>query len=229
MAYEKKVYKKPDERRARYTGLNLTNVNEEKISRLLFWSSLNGNPRINVYLDNEVYTNSKPDWNKIIIASFQPLDLKVFIEDCKTKIKEDKNDFCETICYYPKFVNGVKTDERMVRGIVRFGKDKNDTWYLYIEEPDKGKIKFDILPSAWHTARLSRDATGDDTKEARCKKYAIAYIDILERLFNWDIADALVKVEHITAREGGNIIKPVANTGSVTEVKESGTDLDSLF
>lgn len=228
MAYEKKVYKKPDERRARYTGLNLTNVNEEKKSRLLFWSSLNGNPRINVYLDNEVYTNNKPDWNKIIIASFLPLDLKVFIKKCRIKLKEDKNDYCETVCYYPKFVNGVKTEERMVRGIARFGKDKNDVWYLYIEEPEKGKIKFDILPDNWHAFRSSRDATSDDSKESLSFDYGEAYIDLLEHLFKADIADALIKVEHITTREGGNIIKPVTNTGSVTEVKES-TDLDSLF
>lgn len=240
MAYDnKKVYKKPDDRRARYTSLNLTNVNEEKKARLLFWSSLNGNPRINVYLDNDVYgIDSKPDWNKVIIASFKPLDLEEFIQDCKDKIEEDKNDYCEVTCLYPKFNNGVKTDEKTVRAIVRFGKDKNNVWYFYIEEPNKAKIKFDIAPSGWHVARASRDDVNETSVEVRSRKLAKAYLRLLDKLFTADLAGNL-KVDIIPSKDFGNDDKKrnsytptqnsdVSSTSAIT-VKESGTDLDSLF
>lgn len=228
MAYEKKVYKKPDDRRARYTSLNLTNVNEEKKTRLMFWSSLNNNPRINVHLANDVYTDNKPDWNKIIIASFKPLDLEEFIQDCKDKIDEDKNDYCEVTCLYPKYNNGVATEEKMVRAIVRFGKDKNNIWYFYIEEPNKAKIKFDIAATGWHVARASRDDVNETSAEVRSKKLAKAYLRLLDKLFTADLATGGLKVDIIPGRDNNGGSKPIVPTNTVTE-SNSTTDLDSLF
>lgn len=232
MAYDnkKRVYKKPDDRRTRYLPLNLSNVNEEKKNRLMFWSSLNGNPRINVHLDNDVYTiDSKPDWNKVIIASFKALDLEEFIQDCKDKIDEDKNDYCEVTCLYPKYVNGAATDEKMVRAIVRFGKDKNNIWYFYIEEPNKAKIKFDISVSGWHVARFSREDVNETSIEVRSKKLAKAYIRLLDKLFTADLASSALKIDIIPSKDGGATSeKPIVPTNTVTESK-STTNLDDLF
>ena len=133
-----------------WTRFRLTKENKDKSDRAsLQWQIDYDNPRMVVYTSNN--NTKKPDgsldYNKRITAAFKFDDLPIVFATFDSVIK-GPNDTEETIeCKNVQWVNGVKTDTIYVQCTVHIGKDSDGVVYIYLEEGDKPKIKFEFLPN----------------------------------------------------------------------------------
>lgn len=175
------IIKKRDER-VPFHSLTLVNYSDENKVRSLNWGTLNGNPRMTVFLDNTKKPDGTTDYDKMITAPFLPLDLLVTIDYLKEVLKKGVNDYEEFHCLYPKYVNNQKTDDVVVKAKIRFGIDKEGIVYFYVENINGIKIKFTITQGGWHLFKNGKDAIEDKSKSELSQKYAKKYLDILERL-----------------------------------------------
>lgn len=187
MAYEPK---EKDVKQAKYAGLLLTSISEEKKTRTLTWSSRDGYPRITVFTDNEIKKpDGSMDYNKMITAPFAILKLKSAIRLWTKVLDENVNGTYEEVdCMYPKIENGVKhDDEKVIRAKARFGIDNNGICYFYIEDNNKPKIKFNIVEDGWHVWRARKNAIENRNMSEMSKEHARSYLEILTALFLEDI------------------------------------------
>ena len=133
-----------------WTRFRLTKENKDKSDRAsLQWQIDYDNPRMVVYTssNNTKKPDGSLDYNKRITAAFKFDDLPIVFATFDSVIK-GPNDTEETIeCKNVQWVNGVKTDTIYVQCTVHIGKDSDGVVYIYLEEGDKPKIKFEFLPN----------------------------------------------------------------------------------
>lgn len=178
-----------NDRRSNFLPLNLRNFTEDGKIRSLTWGSLNGNPRLTVFLDNTKKPDGTIDYNKMIIAPFKPLEMLTAIGYFKEVLKKGENDFEEIDCLYPKYVNNEKTEEKVLRAKIRFGIDKDGIAYFYVENVNGIKIKFNIVEEGWHLWRNGKNAADNKSKSELSQKHALSYLNILESL----VKDLVIK------------------------------------
>lgn len=239
-------------RQSKYTSLTLTSTTEDGKTRTLLWGMREGYPRMTVFTDNEIKKgDGTMDYDKMIIAPFTVNKLGATIDLFREVLKEDKNDYEEIDCVYPKIENGVKSEtEKVIRAKVRFGIDTKGICYFYIENSAGIKIKFNIAEDGWHVFRKGKGAVDNRTASDLSKRYAKAYLDLLYEFFESDAKSNGIVVSYIPVKSSFNnkkpyqnnkykqntYVKPEASTQEETKTKiksseESftGTTLDDLF
>lgn len=204
MAYDNT--QKPDIKTTRFMSLDLTSYDENKKVRRLFWSTRDGNPRITVYTDSEILKpDGKMDYDKVIIAPFSAMKLKMAIKLFKEIVAEGKNDYVEIDCMYNKYDKGVRTDELLVKATVRFGIDKDGVCYFYLMDGNKPKIKFNIGSDGWHVIRKGREAVNPLSVGEMSQRLTVEYFDLIVDLFKLDFIEKNRVTRSIPAREDINI------------------------
>lgn len=163
----------------------------------LQWSIRMGYPRITIYTDTSVVNqDGKMDFSKIIIAPFDYVNLKVFLEYFKKVINGENDNSYSVNCYNVKFKDGVKTNETYLQAKVVVGKDKEGIIYLAAIEEGKPKIKFELLPNTKWFRYFNKDDIEIDDKGTLSKLYSTSYVCLLETIiqkeFNIDVKEEVM-------------------------------------
>lgn len=211
---------------ARFNGLTLRSSGSDA-KRTLVWSTRNGMPRATVYTDENVKNEDKTlDYGKIIIARFKPADLISFINRWNKVLEAGEQDYAEVECLYPRRVNGELTNEKEITAIMRFGIDVNGICYIYVEEKDKPKAKFNIL-NEWHKHRTKKSIDYEASAIAS-KEDAKAYIQLLTKLIEDDFKiNGVVRSEYEEKARGNynpNKYKPQTPATTTVENKVDTTN-----
>ena len=212
----------------------------ENDKKSLVWSTRNGMPRITVYLGNDAFNADKSlNYNKIIIARFTPFALGNLISKWEAIIAKGEQDYAEVECLYPKRENGVAIAEKEITAIVRLGIDENGICYIYIEEKDKPKSKFNIVEGGWHKFR-SKKSIDYDKESKLSQDYAKKYIEFLKDCLADDFKKNFVvnvEIEENNSKPKGNYnnYKPNNNynnnnsNNNTTKPAKDSNDLSDLL
>lgn len=200
------------------------NVDNDEMA--LQWSVRMGFPRITVYTTNKATEKGKMDFSKVIIAPFDYINLKLFLSYFKDIVVSDDEKSYSVECFNVTFKDGIKTNETRLQAKVVVGKDKDGVIYLAAIEEGKPKIKFELLPNTKWFRYYDKDNNEITDKRVLSKKYAEAYLCLLETTLNKEF-NLDVKAEVMLDPPNS---RPKAETKPAeVSVPELGDDLAGLL
>lgn len=190
MSTNEKVGFPTTEKRAKFIGITIFKDvvmdNGETDRANINWSMRNEYPRLTVYTSKYVRDkDGKMDYSKVVIAPFDLISAKDFVKDMKKVManKEERVLHTSVYCYYPKYVNDQKTNEKEIKAIVKFGRNSEGIYYISVKGKDKPEAIFEMLKSEWCVAHDSKDVP-QESSIIRSRKYAMSYIELLDHALN---------------------------------------------
>lgn len=169
--------------------------NDKVDTATLTWSNRNGFPRVTIYTSDNIRLKDRDglDYSKIIIAPFDYVTIRAFINMFIDVLDRDEEVKREVECYNMKFLNGTRTDELYLQAKVIVGKDKEGVVYIAAIENNKKKIRFDLVPSN-RFFKFSGDPSLENIKTLS-QYYAKAYLELLQKCIAEDVIDAKTVTE----------------------------------
>lgn len=156
-------------------------------------------PRITIYTSNANKPIGAPiDYTKYINAPFDYITFGIFLGYFDDVIAS--KEVCEKRidCLNVKFENKVKTNEIYLQGTAVVGRDAEGIIYLSVEEADKIKLRFDILPSQRFFTFYDTKGNVLDKREASTR-HAKSYIDLLKHVIKEEAKKEFTKTLSLDA------------------------------
>lgn len=176
MAYDKNS---DEYEQTSWSRFKLYKESKDKTDRAtLQWQVEYDNPRI------VVYTSSNHINTKKITAAFKFEDLpKVFalFEDI---IDGPNSKECAIECRNAVWLNNVNTGNTRIQCMLHIGKDEEGVVYIYLEEENKPKIKFEFITNNNDWVVFRPGDQSKNTKSYLSAKYATNWLSIVKYLLN---------------------------------------------